>query len=292
MISWARKTVKRLIAVILYILHRYKFLPNHIKVHTVDETLDILLNTEKSMVRFGDGEIVVIAGRSIPTQSGNSDISEGLKRILSYPYEDLIVTVPDIFGNLNIYVPSSKHFWQDHLMFFRHTYEKYCNINKIYYNTSVTRGYITYADKSHSADWFEKFRRVWEGKKVVVVEGAATHNGVGNDLLNLADSVERIICPSKNAFSVRKKIIKECLKFGKDRLFLLSVGVTAKFLTEELFLNGYRAIDIGNLDMEYEWFLQKAKVKVPLFKHSVVGIEANKKAGYKEYLDQIVCMVE
>ena len=46
-------------------------------------------------------------------------------------------------------------------------------------------------------------------------------------------------------------------------------------------------IDIGNLDMEYEWFLQGTYDKVPVEKHKITGEEENKKAGYLEYLEQI-----
>ena len=68
--------------------------------------------------------------------------------------------------------------------------------------------------------------------------------------------------------------------------------MTAKALVEEMFLKGYRVIDIGNLDMEYEWYLRKATKKEPIPKHSVVGKEANERAGYGEYLSQIVCYIE
>lgn len=58
---------------------------------------------------------------------------------------------------------------------------------------------------------------------------------------------------------------------------LLSLGVTAKFLAEDLYREGYRVIDIGNLDMEYEWFLQGTYDKVPVEKHKITGEEENKK---------------
>lgn len=292
MIEKIKKPVKECLASMVYGLHRCQILPNRIKVCSVDETLDVLLNTEKSMVRFGDGEIVVLSGRNIYFQTSSPEIADGLKRILGYQYDDLIVTLPDIFENLNIYVPASRKFWQDHLLFFRKVYNRYCNKDKKYYNTSVSRGYITYEDKSDSERWFGRFREVFRGRELVVVEGCTTHNGVGNNLFEYASSVERIVCPSRNAYSVREKILEECLKQSKDKLFLFSLGITAKGLVEELFLKGYRVLDIGNLDMEYEWFLQKADRKVPLAKHSVVGEETNRQAGYTEYLDQIICSIE
>ena len=71
-------------------------------------------------------------------------------------------------------------------------------------------------------------------------------------------------------------------------MFLISLGVAAKFLAEKLFLEGYRALDIGNLDMEYEWYLRGAVEKEEIAKHSIVGEEANRSAGYDVYLSQIV----
>lgn len=292
MIQKIKKPIKKLLAFIMYHFHKWKILPESIKVRSVDETLDVLLNTEKSMVRFGDGELVVLSGKNIYFQTSSPEIADGLKRIIGYQHDDLIVTIPDIFESLDSYIPKTQFFWQDHLLFFRHVYHKVCNLNKAYYNSFVTRGYITYADKTQSEHWFARFREVFRDKELVIVEGCTTHNGVGNDLLSYAKSVERIICPSRNAYSVRNKILEQCLSYGKEKLFLLSLGITAKGLAEELFLQGYRVLDIGNLDMEYEWFLQKAETKVPLAKHQVVGEAANRNAGYEEYLKQVVCYIE
>ncbi|HJA93711.1 MAG TPA: DUF1792 domain-containing protein [Candidatus Eisenbergiella merdipullorum] len=292
MIAQIKKPVKKWLAHSVYELHRHDLLPNPLQVHSVDETLDVLLNTNKSMVRFGDSDLVMISGRNTIFQTAAPEITEGLRRIIGYQYDDLIVTIPDIFGDLDIYLPASRAFWEDHLLFFRKAYYKYCNTNKVYYNTTVSRGYVTLADKSRSGGWFEKFRRVFDGKDLVMVEGCTAHNGVGNDLFSKASSVQRIVCPSSNAYRVRDRILEECLKFDRDKLFLFALGVTAKALVEEMFLKGYRVIDIGNLDMEYEWFLRKAVKKEPIPKHSIVGEKANRKAGYEEYLSQIVCYIE
>lgn len=291
MIALIKGAAKKGLAEIMYLVYE-RLAPLKIRVHSIDETLDELLQTEKSMVRFGDGEIVVLSGRNIFFQTSSPEISDGLKRVIQYQHENLMVTLPDIFDGLEQYVPESQAFWKDHLLFFRKVYYRYCNLEKKYYNTSVSRCYVTLTDKTKSAGWFEKFRRVFQGKKLVVVEGTGTHNGVGNDLFDMAESVERIICPGRNAYSVREKILQVCLEYSKDRLFLFSLGITAKALVEEMFLKGYRVIDIGNLDMEYEWYLRGAVKKEPISKHSIVGEEANRKAGYEKYLSQIVCYIE
>lgn len=282
-----KQKLKDFLAAIVYALYEKGILPNKMKVHSIDETIDELLHTNKSMVRFGDGEIVMIKGGNLVLQKAAPEISEGLAKILAYEYDDLIVTIPGIFETLSDHHPASRQFWRDHLLFCRKTYEKYCNPNRIYYTTFISRCYYYAADRSNCERWFAKIRQIWDNKDVVVVEGTKTHNGVGNDLLSTAKSVERIICPPSDAYGSLDRILAECVKYDQDRIFLLSVGVAAKFIAMELFKKGYRVIDIGNMDMEYEWFVRKEATKVPLEKHGIVGEEANRNAGYTEYLSQI-----
>ena len=221
-----------------------------------------------------------------------SEIIEMLKRVLGYQYEGMIVTIPEIFDDLSIYRKESELFWQDHLFFSRRIYEQYCDVKKPYYNTSVSRFYYAQKDKSKCHEWIEGIKQIWKDKDVVVVEGIRTHNGVTNGLLDTAKTVERIIGPASGAYEKLDKIFSCCCEYPKDRLFLISLGVAAKSLTERLFLEGYRVLDIGNLDMEYEWFLMQAKTKVKIPKHEIVGEEANLNAGYKKYWEEIKVIVE
>lgn len=282
-----KRWMKDIIALIDYGLYRIGIRKCSIKVHSIEETIDELIHTDKSMVRFGDGEITMIRGRSLKLQKVEPEIIEGLKRIVGYQYDDLIVTIPEIFDDLSIYRKESRRFWRDHLLFSRKVYERYCNQDRAYYNTSVSRFYYALEDKSKCGEWIEGIRQIWKDKDVVVVEGERTHNGVGNDLLDTAKSVVRIIGPASDAYGKMDEIIACCRQYPKDRLFLVSLGVAAKFFTETMFLEGYRVLDIGNLDMEYEWYLKQTKLKEPIPKHDVVGEKANEEAGYGEYLKQI-----
>lgn len=287
-----KKTVKKILAEIVYYLYKKKVLKNKIKVMTIDETLDALLNTDKSLVRFGDGEIVILKGVNLELQKANAQITENLIRILGYQHENLMVSIQGVFDGVEKYQEKSSLFWKDHLLFCRKIYNRYCNQEKVYCDTAVTRCYYVFKDKSLCGGWFEKFKRVWKDKDIVVVEGERTHNGVGNDLFVHARGINRIICPPSNAYDVYDKILEECEKVSKDKLFLISLGVTAKMLAEDLFLQGYRVLDIGNLDMEYEWYLSKAEKKMEIGKHKIIGIPANEEAGYSEYLQQIIARIE
>lgn len=282
-----KQKIKDCLAAIVYFLYEKGVLHNRIQVHTVDETIDELLHTGRSMVRFGDGEIVMIKGKNLMLQKASPEIAAGLSEILRYAEDDLIVTIPGIFKTLSDHRKASRQFWKDHLLFCRKTYEKYCNPGRIYYNTFVSRCYYYLEDQSGVGKQFAKIRKIWENKDVVIVEGERTHNGVGNDLFDTARSIERIICPPSDAYGAISAIMDACTEYEKDRLFVLSVGVAAKFLTVELFRRGYRALDIGNMDMEYEWYVRRAAGKIKLEKHQLISERQNREAGYEEYLRQI-----
>lgn len=282
-----KNAVKKILAQASYLLYRTGIKKGAVKVNTIDETIDELLHTQKSIVRFGDGEITMIRGRDLAFQEVNPDISEGLKRILGYDNEELIVAIPEIFGDLRIYRKDSRYFWKDHLLFSRKVYLECCNDKRTYGNAYISRFYYPMEDKSKCGQWIECMKQIWKDKDVVVVEGERTHNGVGNDLLDSARSVERIIGPSTQAYAKVDEIMECCREYPKDRLFLISLGIAAKFLTEKLFNEGYRVLDIGHLDMEYEWYLHKAVKKEKIPKHDIISEEANREAGYGEYLSQI-----
>ncbi len=286
-ITTIKNKIKAILADLYDFLYRKKLFKNHIKVMTVEETIDELLHSEKSLVRFGDGEITVLRGNDIKLQQTTEEIKAGLTRILAYPYDGLMVSLQDIFEGVASYQEQSRRFWKEHLLFCRRLYNRYCNRSRIYANTSFSRFYYVFQDKQPCKAWIDKIKMIWDNKDIVIVEGMKSHSGAGNDLFLAAASVERILCPPSNAMQSFDSILKACESYPKDRLFLLSVGITAKFLAEELFLKGYRVIDIGNLDMEYEWYLQGTDQKLPLAKHGLVTEEENRAAGYTEYLQQV-----
>lgn len=287
-----KETVKDAIANGVYQLYRMGILKTNLKVKSIDETIDELLHTEKSLVRFGDSDIILIMGKNILREKANPDLIANMKRIIGYEHDGLMVSLYDIFGSLEMFQSASKHFWKDHLLLCRRVYEKYCSQKKEYCNTAVSRCYYMFQDKSRAGEQFSRIRQIWKDKDVVVVEGTGTHNGVGNDLLDTAASVERIIGPKTHAYQALDRILEKCRSYQKDRLFLVSLGSPAKVLVEKLFLDGYRVIDIGNLDMEYEWFLSGTLEKAPVKKHNITGEEANRAAGYIQYMKEIRAWIE
>lgn len=98
-------------------------------------------------------------------------------------------------------------------------------------------------------------KQIWEGRDIVIVEGIQTRSGIGNDLYDNAKSVSRILGPAENAFDKYEETLAAIRRYvAKDKLILLCYGMTATVLAYDLAKLGYQAIDLGHVDIEYEWF--------------------------------------
>ena len=288
-----RRAGKNCVAAVAYSMYQHHILhmKHEIHVMTVEETIDALLHSEKSLVRFGDGEFAMMRGVNLVLQKSDAALTGKMQEILRNEDPELIVTIPEIFDGLSMYRKQSRTFWKDHLLFCRKLYDQYCISELPYGSTSFSRPYITASEgeKKKCVYYFRQIREIWKDRKLFVVEVAATHNGVGNDLLSEAESVRRLICPPRNAYDHMAEITVTALKLIQpDEMVLVSLGPAAKPLVMELHQKDIRVLDIGNLDKEYEWFLMKADDKCALPKNEILGRQANVEAGYTEYLDQIV----
>lgn len=235
-----------------------------ISVLSIDQSLDYLLEKGASVVRFGDGEMDLIAGRSIPYQEYNSALSIRLREIMAMESsERLMVCLSDVFTGIERYSIDAQNFWKAHLQHHLADYLEICQASW-YGSTFISRPYIDLEDKMPSAGYFAKLKELWQDKDLLIVEGETSRSGVGNDLFDGAKSIQRIICPSRNAFSKLEAIKQAVREYADNRLILTMLGPTAKVLVYDLVQEGYRALDIGHIDSEYEWFRMGASHKVKL----------------------------
>jgi len=245
-----------------------------IKVKTTDETLDEILKRKTSLIRLGDGELNLIFGENLKFQKHNKKIEKELKEILKFNSEDLLICLPNIFSDLNIYTDDAKLFWKQYLLRKIHKILRVIDFNKIYYDTQISRFYMDVRDKEKVKSRVQKIFKIWEGREVIIIEGEKSRLGVGNNLFEKAKKIERIICPSHEAYSISEKIFEKVLKKEKDKLILLALGPTATILGYKLYKKGYQVIDIGHIDVEYEWYLKKAQKKEAL-KNKYIGEVSN-----------------
>ena len=236
--------------------------PDTIQVKGIDETLDYIIEHKPSLVRFGDGEINMLAGDSIPYQDYDEELVSTMRDIIGQESrEELVVCLPDAFTDRFRFTSWAIPFWKDHMDHYMDFYRELCS-NSWYGSTFVSRPYIDFEDKSQAKAQFEKLKSIWKNRDLLIVEGVTSRSGVGNDLFDEANSINRIICPSHSAFSRVHEIEQEIEKHATGRLILCMLGPTAKVLAYHLSRKGYQVLDIGHIDSEYEWMKMGAKTKV------------------------------
>lgn len=250
------------------VLMTYNFIGKYIWkkpiIKSIDETLDYIVENHCSVSRFGDGEFAIIQGNSNGFQNENNELGARLAKILIEPIDNHIVCLPDIFGNMDNLRDSSKLYSNGLLGKERRAWLNLLDLERVYYNAFFTRCYNMFEDKSRCPVWFKKNKKIWDKQDVLLIEGQYSRLGVGNDLFANTKSIMRVLAPSKNAYEKYNDIFSAALQYGSGKLVLIALGMTATVLAFDLAKVGFWAIDIGHIDIEYEWFLQGAKEKVPI----------------------------
>lgn len=261
--SWPRKIIKYILSLLFPIITKIYSLP---RVESINSTLNKLILSESSISRFGDGEFLYIIDKlSLPFQSFNENLRSRLIEVLKSNQKNHLVGLPIGFHSLDDLFLKSKITWRSHIAWIYPRLYKFIDKDKLYYNSSVTRVYITIKDKSLSKKYFEKLRQLWDRREILIIEGEKSRLGVGNKLFSNSKKVKRIIGPAHNAYDKYNELLAEASKHHKNRLILIALGPAATVLSYDLANLGYQALDIGNIDIEYEWYLRGAtsKVKIP-----------------------------
>lgn len=262
------------------------------KVISIQETLKTILETHCSVSRFGDGELKFIAGSETWFQKKDIALQEGLTRLLRNEQPNLMVCIPPIFDSLMPLMKHDRNYWQSHIARTRKIWYRCLNRKTTYYNAFISRCYMPFQDKSHTHQYFDLWKQIWANKDLLIVEGEKTRLGIGNDLFANVNSIKRILCPNVQAFQYYQQLLNEVLKYDIHHLVLLAVGPTATVLAADLSTRGYQAIDIGHIDIEYEWSRMHVTHKVPVENKFVNEAGAGKGVGElndEKYLSEIVC---
>ena len=227
---------------------------------SVDETLNELLSNNKSITRFEDGEFKIIFGRGTRFQKPNEKLKDKLLLALNSNIPNLLIGIVPLYKNKN-------PFWVRFLNRYKFALGKIINKNRIYYDSRVTRFYHCKANK-RIHNYIIKFKKIWNNRDILTIEGEKTRLGYGNDLFDNSKSIKRIICPIKNAFNAYDKIFNYItnVDIDKDTLILISLGQTATALIYDIIKFGLKnqVIDFGHFDIYYEFYLRNATKKIRL----------------------------
>lgn len=237
-------------------------------IEPIENTIHAIIKEGKSICRFGDGEFSLIAGEHRHRfQAPSPKLAERLLEVLQSNQDNILVCISDMYGDLSKYTAAGKlgirmYLTED----VRRQQYALLDMNRHYHDTHITRPYAIYADNNTSAPKkrFEALKQIWEKRSLLIIEGEKTRLGIGNDLFNNAADIIRILGPAESAFDRYDDILTEAHKYGKDRLILIAMGATATVLAYDLACAGFQALDIGHIDIEYEWMKAGKGGRVPI----------------------------
>lgn len=222
------------------------------------ESIRYIIDHRCSISRYGDGELSFFWGVKEGYQVVDEKLIAGLKHVLqATDAPNHVVGIPYYVKNVDGTVKITRTFWGDFMRKYGKRLRPFFSDKRTYIDTQISRFYIEYYDRDRSTRQLQMLKQIWEGRDVVIVEGNQSRTGVGNDLYSNAKSLHRILGYSKNAFSHYDEMLRAItlhVKPEEKKLILLSYGPTATILSYDLAKLGYQAVDLGHLDIEYEWY--------------------------------------
>ena len=262
----------------------------HLRIMTSDKTLKYIQKYNLSIARYGDGEFDHILNRR---DEGYQQRSEALKKkledVLENKNSNLLICIPRCFNTIKECNDHSANFWivwgkkNNHQQEIVNLIRSHTGFFYKFGDAQLTRPYIDWKTDKRARRIFSKLKSLWEDKDIIIVEGDQTRLGIGNDLFEGSRSIKRIIAPATNAFEYYDTIKLSIEKNYKGQLILIALGPTATILASDLANQNIQALDIGHIDIEYEWFLRGTKDRI-----SIPGKftnESKENHNYTECLD-------
>lgn len=230
-----------------------------------EELVDKITTEHKSFIRFADGEFEMMRGKErAPFQKMDAGLSKRLLDVFQIPHENILTGIADTYGDLDQYTEEIAQGIREYMTEETRAFHlSVIDLNRTYYDAYMFKSYMPYKDKENTGKRVSLIKQIWEGRDIVFVEGDKTRTGYGNDLFDNAKSIRRILCPTFHAYSKYDEILSCCRKVNKDCLILVVLGPAGKVLAFDLVQEGYQVVDIGQIDMDYEWYLAGAGFKVP-----------------------------
>ncbi len=267
------------------------------EIKSIEETINKIIADHCSVSRYGDGELEIMRGRSIDFQIYNDQLAEKMREILHYDSDNFLVCLPDSFKDDPKVKSSSRQYWKKYMRSHRGEWLALLKNDKTYWNAYISRFYMQFLDKSQGEKYVLLLKEIWDQRDLVIVEGEKSRLGVGNDLFLNAKSIQRILCPANNAFDVYDRIIDEIKTRCKEQLILIALGPTATALAFDLYQLGYQAIDIGHIDIEYEWMRMGARSKLAVkgkYTNEAVNIDGKivEDVNNAEYEKSIISIIK
>lgn len=235
------------------------------RVMSAEDTLKEIATTQKSLIRYGEGELQPIDGGRALFQCPNERLGARLAEILQTDREDIVLCIQNWlwFWPEKQLTRTQWDWWFLNRPRIRQIAERYLLKDKIYGETSVTHLYGSGAG-SVDRDYcglYSTWRQIWDNKDIVVICGDRVFNKLEYNVFDNASSIEYLYVPTCDAFEEYDAIYARARAVAPHKLIVIMAGPTATVLAYDLTVNdGRRALDVGHLAKDYDcWKRQLTK---------------------------------
>ena len=232
-----------------------------IRIMTSEKTIAYIKEHNCSIARYGDGDMgLMMKTGAEGYQNISDDLAVALQEVFANTSKELLICMPYPMVSAREFKKHGKQFWkgwsiENQESVVKIIREQNKGINYLFGDSFVSRPQTGYKSSKKAKKLFPLLKSLWQDRDVIIVEGAQTRMGIGNDLFDNTKSIKRILCPAENAYDRYDEILKACIDNYKGELFLMALGPTATVLASDLSKTGIQALDLGHIDIQYEWFL-------------------------------------
>lgn len=271
-----------------------------LRIMSPERTLRYIAKHKCSIARYGDGEFdLITASRDLHFQARNSELAQKLAEVLSNNDKRLLLCIPRCMNTVKGCNDHAGTFWiewgkKNHHQQIVDLIRSHAGKNYLFGDSQITRPYIDWVDSRRAEKTFPMLKALWAGRDVLIVEGEQTRLGVGNDLYDGAASIQRILAPAVGAFEHCEEIKQAVMDHYHGQLIIMALGPTATVLAADFAALDMQALDIGNIDIEYEWYLRGAKDRVAIpgkFTNEAADGRQVAECLDEKYLSQIIARV-
>ena len=213
---------------------------------SMPETIDAVIDQRLSLTRFGDGELMMMVNpmHHLGFQTNSPELQEDLKNALNPNWMApgrILVAMPPIFrGN-----PHWMTTWITTWEFVKEQLDP----KRRYGHSLITRPEFF---KRHGKDAVAQWRRVWQGRDVLIVTGKGSRFDIIPELFEGAGQIRFLHTVPEHAYAHRQSVVSAVQKLADpNTLVLLSLGPTATVLAHQIAALGLQALDIGHISASY-----------------------------------------
>ena len=222
------------------------------------DTAQHLLFTNKSFIRFGDGDTYLVMNRSVFYQSANTTLSQRMMEILQGDDPRLMIGLVDTFSDCYSINRGAAGYWRTRPEL-REFMEANIGLSRQYFSTIISSVYThsTHTFCNHLNLIYSTLKEIWREKDIVLVRGNNSQIYTA-DIYETAKSQTIYYASRYNAWSDYQELKTALLKEPPDKLFILSAGPVGKVLSYDLMRLGRRALDLGHLAKDYNAYMTKS----------------------------------